>query len=423
MTAAAEKGTTVGVGNWYHGGSFDNLAVNGRAIALTDSDDSVILVQRYSLLPTGEGLVEGKTVSGWTLNGNVVEIYNGYIGTYKAVLVDTELDDSTGTYKTQLSKKVAELSKVSQGDYSNETWTAFQTVLSAATQLLENEEATEKDYQETLASLIFAYESLAKASSTDVNTDVYNFESIDNALDFQFYHSDNSGFLIQDGKLVHNGGLGETKAILTGEGRTYESVSIDIYPDENKNINAAVYLGASNVHSAVNKIDAIAIMVETLATDSSRVTLSVGNFPEWERLDKTIINNANKNALFADGAEPLKLKIDIEGKVLTLTLSSLNEPSKFVTTTYEYTGDYNLENGAVGIRSLKSANSFDNFTVVYTGGSIEKDEDGVTTISPIETIKPVQTGDFNSIVFWCMSMMAAMIMIVGVFCLNKRREG
>lgn len=201
-------------------------------------------------------------------------------------------------------------------------------------------------------------------------TDLVDFESAGCADKFDFYHSSNGGFVIQDGKLVPTGEEGEFKAIYKDNGAKFSSVSVDIYPNANGEINSGIYIGASKAADGVDKIKALGILVESNFSGwddaVNRIDLVVGQFPIWKELHRYTSETGNNNALYVGSKEPLNLRVDIDGKVVTITLSLLSNPSIFVTTVYEYTGSDDLSLGNVGLRSAFSGASFDNFSVIYT---------------------------------------------------------
>lgn len=205
----------------------------------------------------------------------------------------------------------------------------------------------------------------------------YDFNSLWDAVDFDFYHSSAGGFTIKDGKLYTIGDSGEFKAILKGEKRSYKSVSVDIYPGADGTINSGLYIGASRAGHAVDKIHALAVLIQSdfkgWDDAANRIDIIISEFPEWKELSRTISETGNKNELFTNGRkEPLNLRVDIDGNKVTVILSLLSDPSMYVQTVYEYTGTLDLEHGAVGIRSMFDDCSFDNFKVSYddsTGGN------------------------------------------------------
>ena len=215
-------------------------------------------------------------------------------------------------------------------------------------------------------------------------SDKVTFNGADSANKFDFYTSSNGGFVVKDGKLVPSGETGEFKAIYKDDGMKFNSISVDIYPGAD-GINSGIYIGAGKADHGVDKIKALAIFVESnfphegeAAWDDAvnRIDLVVGQFPIWKELHRYTSETGEGNALFAGTKEPVNLRVDIDGKLLTITLSLLNDPSVFVTTTYEYTGTDDLSLGNVGLRSAFSGASFDNFTVYGEGGKADDGETG-----------------------------------------------
>lgn len=227
----------------------------------------------------------------------------------------------------------------------------------------------------------------------------YDFQSLWDAIDFDFYHSSNGGFNIRDGKLISKGEEGQFKAILRGEERLYKSVSVDIYPAKDGTINTGIFIGASESGHNIDDIQALGVLVESNfegwddATD--RVDIVVGSFPKWKELDRTISEPGAGNSLFTDGKkEPLNLKVDINGKELTITVSLLSDPDIYVQAVYKYTGDLDLEHGQVGIRSMFNNCSFDNFKIVYDDAKIGTNNGSTDVTTKEETNSSgVNTGD------------------------------
>lgn len=226
------------------------------------------------------------------------------------------------------------------------------------------------------------------ASELDQNEDKLidkvTFDSSNSADLFDFYTSSNGGFVVKDGKLVPSGETGEFKAIYKDDGAKFSSISVDIYPGAD-GINSGIYIGAGKADHGVDKIKALAIFVESNfphageeAWDDAvnRIDLVVGQFPIWKELHRYTSETGKGNALFAGSKEPVNLRVDIDGKLVTITLSLLSDPSVFVTTTYEYTGTDDLSLGNVGLRSAFSGASFDNFTVYGEGGKADDGETG-----------------------------------------------
>lgn len=201
-------------------------------------------------------------------------------------------------------------------------------------------------------------------------SDTVKFDEQTDSDKFDFFTSSNGGFVIKDGKLVPTGEEGEFKAIYKDNGAKFSSVSVDIYPGANGEINSGIYIGASKAADGVDKIKALGILVESNFSGwddaVNRIDLVVGQFPIWKELYRYTSETGEGNALFAGKKEPVNLRVDINGELVTITLSLLSNPSIFVTTVYEYTGSDDLSLGNVGLRSYFNDASFDNFSVVYT---------------------------------------------------------
>ena len=167
-----------------------------------------------------------------------------------------------------------------------------------------------------------------------------------------------------DGKLAAPN-TGEGKVILDNTPTGNKTVSVEIYPDAN-GINGGLYLGASGVGSARDAINAVYIGIEAnfsgWADAVNRVDLIVGQFP-WKEYGRVISETGRGNALFAGSREPLLLTAEISGNTITATVSLLSNPSKSVSYTYTYTGNFDLAGGPVGLRSQFSSCAFDNFKV------------------------------------------------------------
>ena len=121
----------------------------------------------------------------------------------------------------------------------------------------------------------------------------------------------------------------------------------------------------------VDKIKALGILVQSdfegWDDAANRIDVIVGSFPVWTELHRYTSETGGNNNLFSGGRkEPLNLKVDIDGDILKITLSLISDPDIYVTTTYRYTGSYDLASGKVGLRSYFSDASFDNFCVTYT---------------------------------------------------------
>lgn len=322
------------------------------------------------------------------------ELAAGYVG-LRSAFNDSSFDNLYLLYdqytdKTELKELVDEIETLRQDGYSDKTWNALQDALKTAKNVLSDEKATQDEVDAAIKVLEDAKAGLKLSDA--YKKVVYDFEDLKDALDFDFYHSSNDGFAIKDGKLVTSDVSGELKAILRGTNRAYKSVSVDIYPDKDGNINSGLYIHAAGFGHAQDKGHALSIGVESNFTGwkdaANRVDIVVGSFPEWKELSRTISETGNGNALFIDGKkEPLNLKVDIEEKEVTITVSLLSNPDVFVQTVYKYTGEGNLTHGRIGIRCMNIANSFDNFEAVYKTEIYSEEEITGTLTSNTNTDK------------------------------------
>ena len=123
------------------------------------------------------------------------------------------------------------------------------------------------------------------------------------------------------------------------------------------------------------------------------------------------------NALFAGTKEPVNLRVDIDGKLLTITWSLLNDPSVFVTTTYQYTGTDDLSLGNVGLRSAFSGASFDTFAVY---GVREKVDDGETGNNSGSTTP--DTGDHAPLVAVALTALTSLAALIGLAWLEIKKK-
>ena len=233
-----------------------------------------------------------------------------------------------------------------------------------------------------------------------VPTDKVTFDSHEDRDKFSFYHSSDGGFTIQDGKLVPAGEVGEFKAIYKDVNANFAFVSVDIHPGADGHILGGLYIDVTDPDHPQDQINALSVMLEgnfphegEAAWDDAvnRVDLVVGTFPQWRELHRVVSETGNGNALFAGQKEPVNLKVQIDGNQLTITLSLVSDPSKHVTTTYEYADAEELALGNVGIRSLDNASSYDNFAVGYTTVEADKEPDVV-----IPELKPTDVVRFDA---------------------------
>lgn len=259
----------------------------------------------------------------------------------------------------------------------------------------------------------------AEELEVDGITATYTFENTKEMLDFDLYRSTiTGGFSLNDGRLTVNTGKteGEYKAILRGEGRVYQKVSIDIYPDENGLIYSGIYLGASNARAGWGSIDGVNILLQSDSADEDKknqLTVNVGDYPDWKVLKKV------NEKLFVDGVkEPVRLTVYIVGQELIISVSVLSDLSRYTQFIYQYEGNYDLTQGTVGIRSRNANNSFDNFTIVYQQSEQVSPEIDVKNEPPV--IASPATGD-NTMFLLCAVVMTASLVTVIYEC-NKRRK-
>ena len=211
-----------------------------------------------------------------------------------------------------------------------------------------------------------------------VPTEVLGFDTNADSERFYFYHSSQGGLTVQDGKLVPTGEEGEFKAIYRDGGNTIQAVSVDIYPGESGQINSGIYIGTSTVEDGVDRIKGLVVMVESNHSGwedaVNRIDLVVGRFPIWKELHRYTSETGNGNALFAGTKEPLNLTVFLNGNEMTIRLSLLSNPQKFISTVYTYNGATELPAHNVGVRSPFNDGSFDNFAVstLEGGGSADR---------------------------------------------------
>ncbi len=193
----------------------------------------------------------------------------------------------------------------------------------------------------------------------------------DNTAAFDLYSTSAGGFAAQNGKLVPTGDAGEFKAIYKETGKVH-SVSVELHPHGNDGpIFGGLYVGASDAANGQDVINSLYLGIESHFTEwedaPNRVDLVVGSFgigreQVWQEHSRTVSETGLGNALFAGGVkEPLTLRADITGNVVTVTVSLVRDPSKSVSTTF--VADYDLSLGQVGIRSHHNDAMYDNFIV------------------------------------------------------------
>jgi len=209
------------------------------------------------------------------------------------------------------------------------------------------------------------------------STNQYDFSAASQGGDFNFYSSSNGGLEIADGKLCPAGEAGEFKTILKGN-RTYKSIQVDIIPGTSGKINSGIYIAASNTGNAVDAIHALGIIVQSdfegWEDAANRVDLVVGSFPQWTEISRTISETGANNALFTNGVkQALRLKVDIDGDNLTITLSLVSDPNRKIVKKLVYSG---ASKGSAGLRSYFNDASFDNLSVTYTANTNKNPQTG-----------------------------------------------
>lgn len=213
------------------------------------------------------------------------------------------------------------------------------------------------------------------ASAQSAPSFVKDFAS--NADGFDLYSTtENGGFQVVDGKLTPSGEAGEFKAIYT-PGGAVNSVSVEIHPLGNDGpIYGGLYLNASNPADGQDKITALYVGIESnFPLDGeaywedapNRIDIVEGVFDQaWKGFvgERFISETGNGNNLFAGGKkEPIILRVDINANALTITVSLVSDPSRFVTTTYTAAEGTDFSRGQVGIRSHFNNARYDNFAV------------------------------------------------------------
>ncbi len=257
-----------------------------------------------------------------------------------------------------------------------------------------------------------------------------DFESADSLAQFDIYRSSTGTLTTLDGKLVPTGETGEFKAIYRDGGSTIQGVSVDLYPGQSGQINSGVYIGASTVRNGVDMIKGLVVMVESNHSGwddaVNRIDLVVGRFPLWKELHRYTSETGAGNALFAGSKEPVRLYVELDGDRVNITLSLISDPTKFITTSYEYTGATDLSAHNVGLRSAFNDGMFDDFTVYsQPGGGSPNPEDkpqepsGSTGSSQPGGNTTPDTGDTFRPEFACMAMLLCAAMVF-VLVLTKR---
>lgn len=259
----------------------------------------------------------------------------------------------------------------------------------------------------------------AEEIEVDGITSTYTFEDAGELLDFDFYRSVTAGgFALNHGMLTVSTSSkeGEYKAILRGEGRTYQKVSVDIYPGTDGIIHSGIYLGVSNAESTWGSVDGVNILLQSDSNDpdkANQMSIYVGDYPNWKvfkKVNETIFHNGVR--------EPVRLTVYIVGRQLTVSVSLLSNPGQYIQFQYLYEGKYDLTQGKVGIRSRNANNGFDNFTVTYQQSDLVIVDANVKTDIPA-AVSPA-TGDRAAVRFFVTVMFISLSAIIMAW--NKKRR-
>ena len=193
----------------------------------------------------------------------------------------------------------------------------------------------------------------------------WDFSDESQLADFNLYQSATSGFVIQDGILRPTGSDGEMKAMVNAQLRDIEYLSVDIIPGQTV-VNSGVYVGAANAGNTAGQIDALAILVESMCTGwpdaPNRIDIVSGSFAPWKEHSRVISETGNGNALYKNGEKkPVNLRLDFDTDHIMITLSLVEDPSKFTQTVYYC--DAEKMQGQIGLRSQFSDVGFDNLQI------------------------------------------------------------
>ncbi len=218
----------------------------------------------------------------------------------------------------------------------------------------------------------------AQVFASESSAAVVDFGTAKAAEDFALYSTSAGGFAVQDGMLVPTGDAGEFKAIYKDGGKPIRSVSVEIHPVGNDGVYGGLYINARNASNGQDMIDALYLGIESNFPQNgaefwedapNRIDIVLGQFAQgWVGFygERIVSETGLGNNLFSGGnKEPLRLRADLEGNVMNVTLSLVSNPGKQVTTTYVLPEGTDLTLGDVGIRSQYNNATYDNFTVEY----------------------------------------------------------
>ena len=206
---------------------------------------------------------------------------------------------------------------------------------------------------------------------------------------FDLYSTSAGGFQAVDGKLTPVGDAGEFKAIYQDNGKAISAVSVEMHPKGNEGMYGGLYIAASNPANGQDLIDAYYVGIESHFapteewTDApNRLDITLGKFNQgWagEQGTRYISETGAGNALFTGGnKQPIKIRAQMEGNVLTVTVSLVSDLSRQISTVYTLPEGTDLTLGQVGIRSQFNNSMYDNFTVEYVEEEAVEDMPGAT---------------------------------------------
>lgn len=249
-----------------------------------------------------------------------------------------------------------------------------------------------------------------------VYTQTWDFSDAKQEESFNFYNSGETSIAVQDGILKTTGRYGQKKALVKTpyESGIVKSVSVDLIPGaSDRPIDAAIWLGASNVANEDDKITALGFLVESAkAEDANHILMGAANFSQgWGGWNTTLeSNDSNNNALYQNGEKkPLNLRLDFYGDKIVATLSLVETPSKYVQ--MEYFCDTSEIAGQIGLRAHYSDVSFDNLQIKYIqdevtnftedyetiSGMVSYDQTGAFFIQDGKLVAPMATGEGKAI--------------------------
>ena len=199
-----------------------------------------------------------------------------------------------------------------------------------------------------------------------------HFDGAEDAQNFDLFSSSNGGFAVQDGRLTPTGDAGEFKAIYKDNGQPIRAVSVEMHPVGNDGMYGGLYIDAANAAGGQDAIDALYVGIESnfAGWDDAinRIDITLGKFNQgWggEQGARFISETGKGNNLFSGSKQPIKILAEMDGNILTVTVSLVSNPARRVSTVYTLPEGTDLSLGNVGIRSQFNNAMYDNFTVEY----------------------------------------------------------